>query len=115
MMSKDIEAFEKGDCMVYRVTGRFVEDESHQALLRQVEHATERDFKKFLVDLEGLEYVNSSGINLLVKMVKHLNQHKAQLVFTSVPDKVRELLTIIKLNAVLDIHPSMDDGIQSLN
>lgn len=108
-------SFDREECAVFQLSGRFVEDDDHRDLLDRVALAADNGRERFVFDLANLSYINSSGINVIVKIVKQLNDKRARLVFTSVPEKINELLTIMKLNAVLAIQPSLEEGIQSLN
>jgi anti-sigma B factor antagonist len=101
-------------CLI-RLSGRFVEDESDVALIEQVETQCALGQTRFIIDLSGLNYMNSTGINLLVKCIKRLNERNAQLVFTAAPNHIVELLGIIKLNSIIHISPSLEEGIQTLN
>jgi len=102
-------------CTVLELKGRMIENDSYDDLVVYVENQLAQGNRKFIIDLGGLRLINSSGINLLVGLIKKINDHSAQVVFTRVPEKVSELLNIIRLNAVLSVQNSIDDGIQFLN
>lgn len=114
-MSEQFEMYTESTCAVFKLKGRFVEDESHKDFFNEIKEACENGNKKFIIDLTELTYINSSGINLLVKLVKYLNAEEGKIVFTGVPDNINELLTIIGLNAVFAIEPSIKEGLQQLN
>jgi anti-anti-sigma factor len=101
-------------CLI-NLSGRFVEDESDLALIEQVETQCALGQSRFIIDLSALSYMNSTGINLLVKCIKRLNDRQAKLVFTAVPEHILELLNIIQLNSIIHISPSIEEGIQTLN
>lgn len=101
-------------CTVMKLMGRFIEDETDQSLLSAIHDALQSDCHKFIIDLEGLSHINSSGINMLVKTVKLINGHGGRSVFIAVPPKIEELLEIIKLNAVFEIAPDFDAGLNAL-
>lgn len=114
-MSDQFEMYTESTCSVFKLKGRFVEDDSHKEFFNEIKDACEAGNKKFIIDLTELTYINSSGINLLVKLVKYLNAEEGQIVFTGVPENINELLTIIGLNAVFAIEPSIEEGLQQLN
>ncbi len=101
-------------CLIH-LSGRFVENENDVALLEQIETQFEREQTRFIIDLSAVSYMNSTGINLLVKCIKRINERKAQLVFTAAPDHILELLSIIQLNSIIHLSPSIEEGIQNLN
>ncbi|MFT4879743.1 MAG: anti-anti-sigma factor [Flavobacteriales bacterium] len=114
-MSSQFETYPERTCQVIKLQGRFVEDEEHAGFLKNIQDLCDAGESKFVIDLKELKYINSSGINLLVKLVKYLNGKEGKIVFTSVPEKINELLTIIGLNAVFAIQPSINEGLQYLN
>lgn len=114
-MSADIHSYQERDCLVVRLSGRFVEAQYHLHFREAVEEALSGGQKSFVIDLENLEYLNSSGINAFVRVITSLNSHGARVVFTRVPKRINELLNVIKLNALLTIYPSLEEGLQSLN
>ncbi len=114
-MSSQFETYQERTCQVIKLQGRFVEDDEHAEFLTNIQTLSEKGSSKFVIDLKELNYINSSGINLLVKLVKYLNERDGKIVFTSVPENINELLTIIGLNAVFTIQPSINEGLQYLN
>lgn len=103
------------NCMVLEVRGMLIENDNYEDLRLFVDQSIREGQRKFVIDLGNLRLINSSGINLLVGIIKRINEHDGQVVFTRVPDKVTELLNIIRLNAMLSLKNSIDEGIQSLN
>ncbi len=114
-MSAEIHSYEEQDCRVIKLSGRFVEVENHNDFRANIQDALRNGKKDFVIDLKGLEYLNSSGINAIVRGIAAMNESGARVVFTRVPDRITELLNVIKLNALLTIYPSIEEGLQSLN
>lgn len=50
-----------------------------------------------ILDLEGLDFVDSSGLALFIKLQKHLAQAKKQLILCSPKDTVKQMLRITRL------------------
>lgn len=114
-MNAQLDTYEKNRCQICGLSGRFVEASDHEAFVNWFTQSVAAGNKKFVIDFHELEYMNSSGVNQLVKVIKLLNEANASLVFTRVPERIDQLLNIIKLNALLTIHTSLEEGIQSLN
>lgn len=114
-MSAALESNKRENCMVISFKGRLIEESQRKAMLHQMKELIVDPNDRFLIDMSEVEHMNSTGITLLVQVVNEIKQHKGRLVFTSVPKNVHELLDIIKLNAVLAIRPTVDEGIEYLN
>ena len=99
---------------VFQLKGKFIEHETANHLLAELQTDISANTNRFLIDLGGLSHMNSVGINSIVKLVHLINLHQGSLVFSNVPDKVRELLELIRLNSVMSICENEEDGIQSL-
>lgn len=113
-MSLTVESLHETGCCVIHLSGRFIETTTDQSMTDTVGSALNEGYRKFIVDLQGLTHMNSSGINLLVKSIKQINSVSGQVLFAAVPPHIGELLEVIKLNAVLEITPSVEDGLNAL-
>lgn len=100
---------------VISLTGRFIDLSDDPDFHELIDKELQDGNSFFIIDLGSLTHMNSNGINAIVKAVKRINEAKGRVVFTQVPDHINELLSIIKLNAILEIAPSVEDGIQRLN
>lgn len=91
------------DGAVLRLVGRFLEQNTNSDLLDEVDQLLARNVHKFVINLEKVEYLNSSGISIFVQMVSRVNRQGGNLVFAGAPERIRTLLDVMKLNAVFDI------------
>lgn len=114
-MSFQIDTPEKNNCKIIRLSGRFVESDESEAIIAALEKDIQEGNKYYVVDLAKTTLVNSSGINMLVKMVKKVNEQKGNIVFAAVPERVQELLNVIRLNSVFTVYPTVEDGVHSIN
>jgi anti-anti-sigma factor len=99
---------------VIHLKGKFIEHETARALIEELEQDVKQQTKRFLIDLKGLEYINSVGINSIVRLVHLINLNNGSLVFSNVPERITELLELIRLNSVLSICKTEDEGEQVL-
>lgn len=58
---------------------------------------------KVIIDLKGVDFVNSACLNLLVYARNLVTQHQGHLVLCNVPDQLRRLLEITKLTDMFSI------------
>lgn len=99
---------------VIHLKGKFIEHETAGNLLAELQSDVSNKTTAFVIDLKDLQYVNSVGISSIVKLIHMVNLHNGRLVFSNVPERIKELLELIKLNSVLSICDSEEDGIQAL-
>ncbi|OHD66855.1 MAG: hypothetical protein A2176_12360 [Spirochaetes bacterium RBG_13_51_14] len=67
--------------------------------------------KKIVVDLHGLEYIDSSGINVLIESAKLIRQYKGDIVLLNVPERILTLFKPINLNRFINIFNTEDEVI----
>ena len=109
-MSLSIQSRRVGDVIVLACRGRIVEgDES--AMLSQELGRLVPDDPCIVLDLSGIEFLDSSGIGLLVRLLNRTRAAHGDLKLCALPDRVRELLRITKLAGVFDAHAAESDAI----
>ena len=73
----------------------------------------ENDKKRIVIDLAGVEWMNSTGLGILISSYTTLRNHQGELKLANVTDKIRSLLTITKLVTVFEAHDSVEAAVQS--
>lgn len=73
----------------------------------------ESNKKRIVIDLSGVEWMNSTGLGILISSYTTLRNHEGELKLANVTDKIHSLLTITKLVTVFEAHDSVDEAIAS--
>lgn len=71
----------------------------------------EQDMKKIVIDLAGVDWMNSTGLGILISGFTTLRNHEGELKLANVTEKIQSLLTITKLITVFDSHDSIEEAI----
>lgn len=66
-----------------------------------------------VVDLAGVEWMNSTGLGILISGYTTLRKNNGELKLANVTDKIQSLLIITKLVKVFDAHDSVDAAVKS--
>jgi len=69
---------------------------------------------KLVVDLSGIERVNSSGIGVLAGLISSAANAGASLRFAGIPEKVWNIMTIVGLTRVVKNHASVEEATATL-
>ena len=69
--------------------------------------------KHIIVDLGSVTHLNSSGMGILISGFTKVNDEGGKLKFANITDKIRNLLSITKLNRIFEVYDSVDDAIKS--
>ncbi|HWQ20295.1 MAG TPA: STAS domain-containing protein [Methanotrichaceae archaeon] len=69
---------------------------------------------KIVIDLEGVEYISSVGLRVMLAALKKQRQKQGQLKLASMQPFVREVFEVTGFTKLFSIHPNRDDAVKSL-
>ena len=68
---------------------------------------------KIVINLSGVDYIDSSGFGSLLSILRASKNQDAQLKFCNFTSDVMELVKLLQLQSVFDIRVSVDDCLKS--
>ena len=86
-------------------------DLEHSPTARQVLLDCVGRSNKVLVDLSGVEYIDSSGVASLVEAFQKAKKSGGEFALVSVNDSARRVLELARLDKVFTIHETLADGL----
>ncbi len=86
-------------------------DLEHSPTARQVLLDCVGRSNKVLVDLSGVEYIDSSGVASLVEAFQEAKKSGVEFALVSVNDAARRVLELARLDKVFTIHDKLADGL----
>lgn len=89
------------------LSGRILDNEQTSRLLKEVENTISEKINKIVLDIENLEYINSNGLNCFIQLLTKARNMGGDAVIVNVPEKIKNLLLISKLNTVFTIKDSI--------
>jgi len=69
--------------------------------------------KKVVIDLSKVEWMNSTGLGILISGLTTLRNNGGELKLAKVTDKIESLLTITKLITVFENYDSVEEAVKS--
>lgn len=108
----DIKLEEKNGVSVFRLTGD-VDINTAPDVKATLDRDIKSGMKKIVINLEGVGYIDSSGLATLVEVLKNIRVIEGKLKLTNLSDKVRGLFEITKLDKLFDVAASEDDAVNS--
>lgn len=108
-MKYDIK--DKGDCVLIELSGEV--DLFHSPHAREVILNCLADNRSVLVDLSGVEYIDSSGVASLVEGYQTAKTSGIGFGLVNVSDAAMSVLQLAHLDKVFPIHDSLADFLQS--
>ncbi len=73
----------------------------------------ERRKKKVLVDLSGVQTMNSSGLSMLIGGLQTMRNAGGELKIAAASKKIESLLVITRLSTVFQLYPTVKQAIES--
>ena len=80
-------------------------------LLSCVENRIENGYTKIILDCDKLAYISSMGLGMLVRVHSRMKKHGGDVKLASVHGVVADLLSMVRLDKVLEIYPSVGEAI----
>ena len=69
--------------------------------------------RHLIVDLSGVEFLDSTGLGVLVGIHHRLQAHDGTLSFVGPGERLRRVFRVTRLDKLFEIHPSLDEALQS--
>jgi len=88
---------------------------AEEVLMDAYNEASDGKVHAIILNFEGLEYMNSSGIGLLVTLLIRVNREKQRLLTYGLSEHYRSIFQITRLDDAIGIHDSEEEAIEAAN
>ncbi|QTQ13834.1 STAS domain-containing protein [Treponema parvum] len=75
----------------------------------------EKDIKAFVINLDKVDYIDSSGIGVLIYICTTVKKADLQLAITNVHGSVQKVISLTKLNVFFPIVDTVDNAVEKLS
>ena len=104
---------EQDGVIVLEPTGKIMGGPDASLLHDKLYEFIEKDKKRVVIDLSQVDWMNSTGLGILISGYTTLRNTNGELKLANVTDKIQSLLTITKLVTVFEAYDSVDEAIES--
>jgi len=80
----------------------------------QIHQMIDQRRTKIIIDMTKVEWMNSSGLGILIGAITTLKNNNGDLSLVNVSERVQNLLKITKLNDVFSIYPDLDSAVEAM-
>ena len=109
-MDLDLKVHKQGDYAVLEVAGEIDVYTAPKLREKLIELVNEGSFH-LVVDLERVDFLDSTGLGVLVGGLKRVRNHDGSLELVCTQDKILKIFRITGLTKVFPIHDSVADAI----
>ncbi len=84
-----------------------------QSLKEEVPQYLTKPNTKLILDIKGIQSVDSSGFGALLSILRNAKNNDSELKLCNISDEVLELVKLLQLHNVFDIYKSVDEAINA--
>ncbi len=84
-------------------------------MMEAYEQAGSGGARAIILNFEGLEYMNSSGIGLLVTLLIRVNREKQRLLTYGLTEHYRHILELTRLDDAIGIYATEQEALEAAN
>lgn len=103
----------EGDAAIITVSGKLMGGPESDALRNEVKNLIDDGSKRFVVNLKGVPWINSTGLGALMAVYTSIQRSEGALKLCHVSDRIQSLFMITKLLTIFDTYPSEQEAIDS--
>jgi len=111
-MPTDIDITFEGDVAIFRVNTDLWY-RAGSSLRDAVSRLIEKGYKKFVLDISYMKYLQSGDLGVLVSALMTIRKNSGNMVVAASESKFSDVLHLTKLNSVLAIYPTVEDAVKS--
>lgn len=95
--------------------GRLMDTSASEAIGDQILDLVEAGTNQFIIDLSHLEYINSTGLNVLIHILTKARNADGEAVLCNLSKAVKQLFIVTKLSSVFTICDTLEDAELKIN
>lgn len=104
---------EVGGVVVIEPKGKIMGGPESTALHNLLHELIDQGKSKVVIDLGKVDWMNSTGLGLLISGLTTLRKADGELKLANVTDKIQSLLTITKLVTIFKSYDAVDEAVNS--
>jgi anti-sigma B factor antagonist len=99
---------------IFKLEGDIIDKNQATAMMEQIGNLIAKGKTHIVLELSGVKYMNSSGLNVLVNILTKARNAGGDVSVCNLSKKVEELLVVTKLDTIFKILPTVEDAVKKL-
>lgn len=91
-----------------------VDSEHSIQLKRCLVKAREDAFKNFILDFKNVSFIDSTGLGILISLMRHLKEEGGKLRLSGLQDEVRSIFEITRLYRVFELSKTLEEALKEM-
>lgn len=106
---------EESGVVILEPKGKIMGGPDATMLHDQLHELIDKDKRRVVIDLSKVEWMNSTGLGILISGLTTLRNNGGELKLAKVTDKIESLLTITKLITVFENYDDIEEAVKSFS
>ncbi|MBL7996284.1 STAS domain-containing protein [bacterium] len=111
----EFNTLEKNGIVVMEVRGSIMGGPDATQLNDEVHRWIKEGKKNFIVNLQSVDLINSSGLGILISNLTNVKNNGGDLRLSNLSQKIRQIFQITKLTSVFKQFETVDDAVKSFS
>ncbi len=94
------------DVVTLEMSGKLVDKVEAIEVRVEIDEELEEGTSRFIIDLSELEYMNSTGLNILINLMNKARNEGGEAVIVGAKPRIKSLFTVTKLDSVFTMKTS---------
>ncbi|MHC1706402.1 MAG: STAS domain-containing protein [Bacteroidales bacterium] len=99
----------QGNILILELNGR-LDTTNYTLVEKKINTLLDSGEKLFLINCEKLDYISSSGLRVLLALLKRLGQTNGKLVLCCLNENISEIFEIAGFSSIFNIKKSIEEG-----
>ncbi|WMX15695.1 MULTISPECIES: STAS domain-containing protein [unclassified Aureispira] len=83
----------------------------NQEIIRAIEEKIEASYTEFIVDLEQMDFMNSTGLTFLISILTRSRSAGGDVAIANLSDNIKKILLVTRLNSAFSVFENVDDAL----
>ncbi|MDB5282503.1 MAG: anti-sigma-factor antagonist [Bacteroidota bacterium] len=104
----------KDGVLVIYLDGNLLGENTNGPVMELLKQNIEAGSKKVLFNMAGMKFINSTGLGMLLTALSKTRNAGGEVALCSLPDQMKKLLQMTKLESVFNTRPDEESAIEFL-
>lgn len=109
----ELKIRKNGETYIIDVTGEMDLYNSYK-IKELIMKMLEKKVQRFIINLQGVDYIDSSGIGALIYICSTVKKLNLKLTMTNIHGSVKKVIELTKLMGYFPISPSLDEAVKQM-
>jgi anti-sigma B factor antagonist len=83
----------------------------NQEIIRAVEDKIEAKFTEFVVDLDQMDFMNSTGLTFLISILTRSRNAGGDVAIANLSENIKKILLVTRLNSAFSVYENVEDAL----